>query len=696
MPKYLLESGKYLQIGIVNNPDKKMSVGGAANALIAGYSQRGMTATEMYDLQPLKFPKSGVTWTITFNSSASTYTISDGRTSATVSQYSAIYCYPDERNLEYAKWCSIMNGILYETANSPDLTSMLSRVAVDIVKTEEVERKTKYGFTFEDGYTFYVGTHSVPVVRVGEFPLSERQSREGSPIQSFYEASYERGTIIGELIRHFYENGYDRDHALLTPSKLRRFYYTVSGEDISINTQTRSSVTANWGTVVEFAHTTLPSLYKTESNINNWWFSVIPQDTTLYTNYNQFNAIEGRQWLTFISHKGKTAPYVERSLYLSEDGYIETYWSRNAVIGGLAQLEKKVEEPGGGGDANIPGSGERGDDDGTGDFDGEVIPLPEIPSLSAVDSGFCTIYAPTKTEINNLAKYLWSSSFDLNALRKMFANPMDLIISLSIMPFTPIRESAREIKVGGISTNVMMSPVAYGYYTFEFGTIFVERRYGSFLDYSPNAKCEIFLPFIGTRSININDIMNKNITLTYRIDILTGGCTAFLTYPHPKTGEQSIIYEFTGCCGVQIPVSATDFKGTMNSIMNIVSVAGSVVAGTVAGGVAGGVAMGVANSGKLLNSITDIQPDIITHGSSASGVPGFMGSKTPYLLFTYPNQCKPAMFKQNEGETSNITDTFSNFLGFIKCSDIEMETLKQIEIEEQNEIVKLLKEGVYV
>ena len=71
-------------------------------------------------------------------------------------------------------------------------------------------------------------------------------------------------------------------------------------------------------------------------------------------------------------------------------------------------------------------------DGGAGDFDGtgDTIGVPQLPTTSAVATNFVSIFAPTVSQVQNLASYMWSSGFDLTTFKKLFADPMDCILGL--------------------------------------------------------------------------------------------------------------------------------------------------------------------------------------------------------------------------------------------------------------------------
>ena len=69
---------------------------------------------------------------------------------------------------------------------------------------------------------------------------------------------------------------------------------------------------------------------------------------------------------------------------------------------------------------------------GTGNFDGTSVDIDfaSLPTLSAVDTGFISLYNPTLAQLQSLANYMWSDLFDLDTFKKLFGDPMQAILGL--------------------------------------------------------------------------------------------------------------------------------------------------------------------------------------------------------------------------------------------------------------------------
>ena len=318
---------------------------------------------------------------------------------------------------------------------------------------------------------------------------------------------------------------------------------------------------------------------------------------------------------------------------------------------------------------------------GTGSFDAtsDAIDFPSPPTLSAVTAGFITLFTPTISQLNSLASYMWSSAFDLDTFKKLFADPMDAIIGLSIIPVSvPISGSA-SVKIGFIDTGISMSLASSQYATIDCGTLTPAEYWGSALDYSPYTKFSIHLPYIGTRELNTDDIMGKTLQVVYNIDILSGACTAMI-----KCGS-SVLYEFSGACATSIPLTGQNWTQLITSCIQLAG-AGIAVAAT------GGSAAGLLPS--TANAVMAMKPNIQRTGV-VSGSAGMLGIQQPYLIWELPRQSLAGDYNKFVGYPSNITALLSTLTGYTQIESVHLENIPATQ-SELAEIETLLKEGVII
>lgn len=325
--------------------------------------------------------------------------------------------------------------------------------------------------------------------------------------------------------------------------------------------------------------------------------------------------------------------------------------------------------------------GNSGTGGGTGSFDGtgDSIAIPGLPTLSAVDTGFITLFNPTLAQIRDLCSYMWSDLFDLNSLKKLFADPMQAILGLSIVPVAVPNSGARAVKIGNISTNVSMNVATQQYVKVDCGTLNVNEYWGAYLDYEPYTKAEIYLPYIGTHAIAVDDIMNKPVHVVYNIDILSGACCA-----HIKCGD-SVLYSFIGQCSTQIPISGNDWGSVINGALSIAGAIGSMVA-------TGGSSAPTAIPSLASTVVNSMKPSIEKSGAMG-GTGGMLAIQTPYLILTRPNQAVPSYQNKFTGYPSFITEDLSALSGYTEIEYVHLENISATE-NELSEIENLLKGGV--
>lgn len=331
-------------------------------------------------------------------------------------------------------------------------------------------------------------------------------------------------------------------------------------------------------------------------------------------------------------------------------------------------------------------------DGGYGDFDykSDAIPLPSAPSISVSDSGFVTLYKPSLGQLQALAAYMWSGLFDMATFRKIFADPMDCIISLALMPVDPTASGSQELKVGNIGTGITIDKISTQFVEVTFDSLNIGLRANSFMDYSPYTKAQIYLPFIGTRSLSIDDIAGKNIKLKYIIDVFTGACNASLgvdVTAKDGTTKTTTLYQFTGNVLANVPVTANNFASFLQATIGAVSTAVGVATGA-------GALPAIASA---VNAATSMKPDIEKSGN-LSATAGFLGVQKPYLILTYPNLCRPEGRDKVTGTPAFLglsnSKKLSAFHGFTQLHRINVQGISCTETERQMILSQLTGEGV--
>lgn len=386
--------------------------------------------------------------------------------------------------------------------------------------------------------------------------------------------------------------------------------------------------------------------------------------------------------------------------------YSQSSASYDAVFKNLSFPEYPNQNP----DNDNDGSGQTPSDPpipGDGDVTSDPIPDPPAkPIFDVTNTGFVVMYNPSVTEIRQLAYFMWSGDFT-DLIKKMFASPFEAIISLKML-FCPITAgSAQTVWLGNVETDVTMAKITDQFTDVDLGTINVNEFFGSFADYAPFTKIQIYLPFIGFKDLNVDEVMNSQLHLRYRVDVYTGACIAYLTVTKTikSTNLNSILYQFDGNCAMEIPFTSNDNSRYVAAIMNSVASSALSLANT------SGFTTPVAGKGfnqkevpstfelgslaPVANGMLDImsaKPNVQRAGS-LSGAVSAMAIKQPYIIIHRPIAQMPADYQKYLGIPLNLTRQLSNVKGYTVVSQVfmssELATDREIAM-----ITEALKNGV--
>ena len=317
----------------------------------------------------------------------------------------------------------------------------------------------------------------------------------------------------------------------------------------------------------------------------------------------------------------------------------------------------------------------------------DPIPDPEAPDIDAITTGLLTVFKPTRAQIQSLGDYLWSSAFDVNTLKKLFSDPMEAIIGLSIIPINPPAAGSKNVKIGDVDTGISMPYISRQFVEKDLGSITIDPYIGSFMDYAPYTKIDIYLPYIGFRTLDPADVMGTTLSIKYIIDVVTGGCNAVI-----NVSGKGAIYQYNGSCIANIPLSAINYSG---AIQNAVSAIGSGI--TTAVGVASGqaplAAMGVAGLATQAANTAVNTKEHIQRSGSMGGAAGLCSVQFPYVVIERPRLSTPAGYNRFIGNTLNVTMKLQDCHGLTMVESIHLDNVLCTD-EERNELLNLLKEGV--
>ena len=255
------------------------------------------------------------------------------------------------------------------------------------------------------------------------------------------------------------------------------------------------------------------------------------------------------------------------------------------------------------------------------------------PVKPKTELAFVNIYNPTQEQLVDAANSLFMH-FDTGQV----INTSQYIVSLHKV-FVPVStdEAFQPIQFGNYNTQVNSKVVNQRTSRVSCGKVTVPEVHHNALDYSPYTTVRIWLPFLGFFDLSIDELSNKEIELTYTIDLVNGKALAEIS------NDDGVIYRFVGTAYEQEPYH-------MESLNNISTV--------------------------YVNGAYN------------------MADYTPYLLIERPINLAPSN-SDLEGLPTYREVTIGDMKGFLRCRKVFVKDMVATEAE-KNEIEALLCDGVLV
>ena len=254
-----------------------------------------------------------------------------------------------------------------------------------------------------------------------------------------------------------------------------------------------------------------------------------------------------------------------------------------------------------------------------------VEPTEELP--------FVNIYNPTQAQLVDAANALFMN-FDTGNVVDI--NPYIVSIHKVFVPVST-DETFQPIKFGKYNTQVNSKVVNQKVSRVSCGKVTVPELYHNALDYSPFTTVRIWLPFLGFYDLSIDELSNKEIELTYAIDLVNGKALAEIS------NDDGVIYRFVGTAYAQEPYHTESLNNMSTAYIN-----------------------GAYN----------------------------MAEFTPYLLIERPINLTPSN-NDLEGLPTYKVVTIGDMKGYLRCRKVFATDMIATEAE-KNEIEALLRDGVLV
>lgn len=308
--------------------------------------------------------------------------------------------------------------------------------------------------------------------------------------------------------------------------------------------------------------------------------------------------------------------------------------------------------------------------------------VPILPDTHPSNALF-TVYHPTNAQLNSLGRYLWSTSI-IDQIQKIWQNPLEGIISLKKIYATPTDGSPQFIMLGNILTDIPAPVITTQFQTIDCGSVSIPEEKQNSTDYSPYTSVHLYLPFIGIVELDTSEVMNSMLHIIYGVDFYTGTCLAqVFVSRNPDILVEKILYQFSGNCAQEIPLTASTSMGLANALVTLGASAISIASGGALGAAAATSAIGHSLSHELVH---------VGHSGSLSSNAGIMGQKKPYVIVGRRHQYDANQYNSFWGYPCNTTCFLGNCSGYTRVKAINLQTAATQE--EKDEIEQLLKDGV--
>ena len=343
------------------------------------------------------------------------------------------------------------------------------------------------------------------------------------------------------------------------------------------------------------------------------------------------------------------------------------------------------------------------DDEGTYDSDGgnggtgtgkipsgEDIEEPDKPGKNGASAGLLRGYVLTQAQTTSFSNWLWSSDV-MDYISKLFtSNPLDSIITFSMLPYTPhTSTTATNIVIGGKACTDVSDALIIDeqFNTFEFTYDgLTEPVWGNALDYEKGVKIELFIPFVGIVPLDVNSVIYTKLKLKYIVDCFSGQGIVYLVSEKTDStwdGERKkcLLGQWTFNCKSTLPLTRNDISAII-------------------GGAIGGItSLATGNIGGVASAVMSARPSVQRSGEVATST-AYMGKRNPYIIYTMTKAVIPKGEYGKKGRPQYAVKKVGDCDGFIQCENPRLSfngDKGQFPTDEEiKEIYTLLTEGVVV
>lgn len=344
---------------------------------------------------------------------------------------------------------------------------------------------------------------------------------------------------------------------------------------------------------------------------------------------------------------------------------------------------------------------------------------------NAAATGLYTMYALRAAHMGQLGARLWASIGDgasnfwqniqmaVGAFSETgsadISQILDYFTSLRVYPFALANlpgfagSGSGSIRIGAGKTALDLSGGGagnvgiMGQYTgiIDAGSVVVPYHYEDFRDID-DVSVSVYLPYIGTQTLNAADVLGCTLSLSYAVDLTSGSCVAYLLLSG-RWGYYPIgIY--SGTIGADIPLTATQGNRLFTrQLSNAISDVSSLVSGKLIPETVGGGISAISKMQSAANALTAGGLTPAALGGGGANFAGFGAPQTAYLQirrhkYAYSSRSFPA---SQLGRRTSGVQYLGALSGFTVCENVDVSGIPA-PADVQRDIKSMLESGVYL
>ena len=283
------------------------------------------------------------------------------------------------------------------------------------------------------------------------------------------------------------------------------------------------------------------------------------------------------------------------------------------------------------------------------------------------------VYLFNKAQLNIIIDDLWTTTLWETFQTAIFGNGSECLLGLKYFygisddVVSQVSPKNAYVTIGNVALkgldSIKVAASDREFLEHSFGSIKVPAYYGDHRDYTQTTY-KMLLPFIGVIDLDPDSIINKTITLKYRINISDGDAICMLTTPADSGGDNTV---FLGVCtwGYDIPLKASGTKGYANWAFDVIT------------------KHNVSASTGANYSVGSLSPNA-----------NAMGDFVPKLFIYRKDDLTEGDMNSMKGRPSNNTSVLSSHSGYVEVAEVT--NAGTLPTRRNQEIVDLLKGGVYI